>query len=170
MKNKLTQKMLKEILRYDPDSGLFYWKVSLNKKIKRDEVAGCLHSSGYIYIAIYKKLYLAHRLAYIYMTGKWPIKQIDHINGNRSDNRFINLRDSSNSENHQNRKNTAILMGAHWVAKEKKYVSSITVNYHKIHLGTFSTAKDAHMAYCKAKKKYHLFNQTTRGENNGQSN
>ena len=92
---KLTQSRLKEVLAYDPYSGKFTWKVSLNTKIRAGSAAGCLSPEGYIRITIGGKKYKAHRLAWFYVYGYFPENQVVHLNGARSDNRISNLREGS---------------------------------------------------------------------------
>lgn len=99
---ELTQEFLKEWLSYDPETGIFYW-LPRPHSYRRTYVAGCDNGNGYVIIRFKWQLYLAHRLAFFYMTGLWPKEQIDHINGKRYDNRWVNLREASPSENGTNR-------------------------------------------------------------------
>lgn len=92
MKNKLTQKRLKKLLYYNPDTGIFTWKINSRRSLK-DAPAGNLHPSGYIRIGIDSKEYRAHRLAFLYMEGYIPENDVDHINRVRDDNRWKNLRE-----------------------------------------------------------------------------
>jgi hypothetical protein len=93
-KNKLTQEKLREVLNYEPTTGIFKWKISSNRLIKTGDIAGCVNNkSGYWQIKINRKIYPAHRLAIFYMTGKFPANLVIHINGKRDDNRFINLKE-----------------------------------------------------------------------------
>lgn len=98
----LTQSILKDKLDYNPDSGLFYW-LPRPRSTRKNPIAGCRMLNGYITIRVNKKAYLAHRLAFLFMEGSFPEQQVDHINRDRSDNRWCNLRKSSPSENNQNR-------------------------------------------------------------------
>ena len=82
-KNDLSQEYIKSILIYNPETGLFTWVHRNSKKVGR------MTNSGYIQIGINCRLYMAHRLAYLYMIGKWPEYDIDHINMNKSDNRWL---------------------------------------------------------------------------------
>lgn len=97
----LTQARLKELLRYDPDTGNFTWLVRVGGIVTVGNRAGTAQK-GYIRIGLASKGYQAHRLAYLYMTGAWPNAQIDHVNGVRSDNRWQNLREATHSENQCN--------------------------------------------------------------------
>lgn len=101
----LTHSELKERLRYDAKTGNFYWiKPPKRSPVKVGDIAGSIHTKGYIQITIGGARYLAHRLAWFFEYGMWPSNQIDHINGNRSDNSIVNLRDVSNAENGRNAK------------------------------------------------------------------
>ena len=88
----ITQERLRELLFYDEDTGDFTWKEDRNPKAQEGDVAGCLKMSGYVEIKIEGTLYYAHRLAFLYVDGSFPIKQTDHKNGEKSDNRWCNLR------------------------------------------------------------------------------
>ncbi len=93
---ELTQKRLKELLHYDPDSGVFTWKVNRGGIAKAEVVAGCIGSHKYILINVDRKRYLAHRLAFLYMENHFPVNQVEHINRIKSDNCWGNLRHSTN--------------------------------------------------------------------------
>lgn len=92
---ELTAGRLKELLTYDPETGVFIWRGWRSGSAVAGSVAGSLHSDGYVCIKIGRCLYRAHRLAFLYMTGSRPIGQVDHINMNRADNRWCNLRETS---------------------------------------------------------------------------
>lgn len=94
----ITQNALKELLHYDPKTGFFFWRKSGKK-------AGCLDKSNlYVKIRVNYHIYYAHRLVFLYMNGNFPSHQVDHINGNRSDNRYKNLRYANNCINQKNMK------------------------------------------------------------------
>jgi len=101
----LTQKRLKELLRYNPETGHFTWLVSTAWRIKVGDVAGSVSTcSGkkYIETNVDGERYRLHRLVFLYMTGEMPHNHVDHINGNGLDNRWINLRQVTLRENHRN--------------------------------------------------------------------
>ena len=147
----MTQDEVKDLLHYDPITGIF------TNKIRRSgacagKKAGSLNNKGYALIWINKKNYAAHRLAWFYVYGVWPTFEIDHINMVRHDNRICNLRSVSRQENQHNKKSTK---GYHYVEKSNKWTAAITLNTKRIYLGTYDSESDAHQAYLDAKKIYH---------------
>jgi hypothetical protein len=123
--------------------------------------AGFTDKNGYIAISFRGKHLLAHRLAFLFQTGVLPEHQLDHINGDRADNRWSNLRPATNAENSQNRKKTtqatSQYIGVSWHKRMKKWQSEIRVNGKQIYLGSFSNEHDAALAYNTAKQNLHLF-------------
>jgi|ERR1700755_1044893 len=158
--NGVTQELLKERLIYSPNSGKFYWKVDRGV-MKAGEEAGCkLH--GYLIIGIGGSQIPAHRLAWLYMMGSFPDGMIDHINGDRQDNRWINLRAADASINQQNLrrpkgKKTGFLGVWQRNRKSGRFQAEIRdpKTMKKIRLGAFATAEEAHQAYLSAKRKLH---------------
>ena len=155
----LTQARLKELLHYDPETGLFTYLIRRGS-YRAGTVAGCRHNQGYWQIMVDRKLYLAHRLAVFYMTGAWPEADVDHMNGDRSDTRWVNLRCASRQTNMHNwggipAHNTSGLLGASWDKKKQCWRSFLTLNNKYVHLGYHPTAEAAHTAYLKAKDKLH---------------
>jgi hypothetical protein len=151
---------LSRILQYDPETGKFVWNVS-RPKVKIGCAAGYVHGRGYIHIEIMGKSYAAHRLAWLYMTGKMPANQIDHINRNKSDNRFANLREATHGQNRANSKtcNRHGLKGIRrlpWMKDgDRCWQAQITHNKKVHYLGCFYTKEEAHSAYCDAAKRMH---------------
>jgi hypothetical protein len=148
----LDAKRLREVLDYDPQTGAFTWKQNVARNVKAAQSAGNDQGTGgYLRIRIDKRLYAAHRLAWLFMTGVWPTNQIDHINQNRRDNRFVNLRDcprQANSHNRRPAQPTQTCAG--------KWRIGITAFGKHIHLGTFATKSEAEAAYAAAKATLHL--------------
>jgi len=155
----LTQEELKETLDYDPESGIFRWKVAKGLRVKVGDIAGTLHPNGYRYIKINGKRYLEHRLAWLYVHGEWPEDMIDHINGIKDDNRIENLRESTRSENGMNRSkqinNTSGYKGVTWNKAAQKWHTQIMINNKQKYLGYFDSPEEAYAAYCKAAEELH---------------
>jgi hypothetical protein len=156
----LTQEFLKKLFYYDPKTGFFTRLIEQGKRGRVGDIAGSPNNFGHIQIKINRVLYKAHRLAWLYVYGKWPKNSIDHINGVPSDNRIINLRDVSHMHNMQNirrlnKTNTSGFMGVHWYKQQHKWGASITANYKRIFLGLFETPEQAYNKYIEAKRKYH---------------
>ena len=101
----LTVDRLKEVLAYNPDTGIFIWQEAIAVCIEVGTVAGCYDADGYILIRVFNKMYKAHRLAFAFMTDTFLDAEldVDHINRNPSDNRWINLRAATRSQNQQNK-------------------------------------------------------------------
>lgn len=160
IKRVLTADQVRELFNYDHETGLLYWKIKPRCWHQDSLVAGNKDISGYVRILIRNTKYKAHRLVWLFVTGKWPDKEIDHINGEKNDNRFCNLREASKSINAQNMKvarihNKSGLIGAHWDEKMNCYRPSIRTLGKKYRLGSFETAEEAHQAYLKAKRELH---------------
>lgn len=157
----LTAERLRELLDYDPETGVFRWKVRTSNRIKVGDVAGCARiNREYVKIKIvgHKIGFYAHRLAWLYVYGEWPSGDVDHINGKKGDNSISNLRLADRSKNMQNlkiaNKNSRTgLLGVH--IDKKKFGASITLNYKRIYIGNFDTAEEAHQAYLEAKRRLH---------------
>jgi HNH endonuclease/AP2 domain len=148
----LSQDKLKEILDYDPSTGIFIWKISASPRSAIGSAAGFVHHTGYHLIKINKKQYPAHRLAWVYMYGSFPVDYIDHINGNKTDNRIVNLRNATNRENQQNQKRhrDGKKAGVYFDTRRKKWIAIIQINRKRIYIGSFPTESDAHPAYLEA--------------------
>lgn len=136
-----------DYISYDKDSGGFVWKKSPSSFVKAGSPAGCLDPQGYRYIGLNGHHYLAHRVAWFLTYGEWPKDQIDHINGNKSDNRICNLRDVGQIDNGRNQKmpvtNTSGVVGIVWLSKRQKWAARIKVNRVQKTIGIFNTLFDA---------------------------
>ena len=155
---ELTAEYLRSVLHYEPETGIFTWKVSTSRRVKVGDVAGSPDGRGYLQISVRSRLHRAHRLAWLYVYGVWPKDQIDHINRNRPDNRIANLRDVSHKQNGQNASkpsnNTSGYQGLCWYKRDSKWLASITHNYKQIHLGYFTNIEEALSARKAAEKLY----------------
>ena len=148
---------MKQYLSYDPETGHFTWiKLKLFSHLKVGDIAGTL-SDGYILINFNYKKYRAHRLGWLFTYGKWPNNHIDHIDGNRSNNKINNLRDVTPQENLFNIKKVRAGSGYIGVYKRKySWQTRIGLNGKDIHIGYFKTPELASEAYQAAKLKYHV--------------
>jgi len=140
----MDQTYLKSILNYDPETGKFTWAVNKPPRGKAGDIAGYHNGSGYLKISIAGKRYYSHRLAFLWMTGEFPSKVVDHINGNSLDNRWENLRSVTQKENGANTilaKGVRLRFGS-WYAR-----------FANKHIGIFATEQEAITAYKKVKIK-----------------
>ena len=155
---ELTAEKLRSVLHYEPETGIFTWKVRTSTCVKVGDAAGCPGGGGYLLISVQSRLYRAHRLAWLYVYGEWPKDQLDHINRNRSDNRISNLRDVSTKQNQQNAgkrsDNTSGHAGVSWYKRISKWQAKITHNQKDVHLGYFATIEAAIAARKAAEKLY----------------
>lgn len=161
----LTAERLRQVLTYDPATGIFRWAEKLSIRIQKGAVAGYTDPRpgkwhGRVYLRIDTKLYLAHRLAWLYAHGEWPAAQIDHINGNPNDNRLENLRGATHAENARNSRKprnatTSRLKGVSFDKSRGKWMAQIGHDGQHIHLGRHNTEEAAHAAYCAAAEHLH---------------
>ena len=152
----ITQERLKELFNYDPKTGSLTRLISPSNCVQVGDIAGSDKGSGYLQIKIGGRSYMAHRLAWLYVHGKWPLDQIDHINHARGDNRIANLREVSHAENQKNtsmiKNNTSGIMGVRWNKSVNKWRACIKSDGRQIHLGYFDNFSDA----CCARKSAEL--------------
>lgn len=151
----LTQKRLKEVLTYDPSSGVFVWIAPTNQRIRPGSIAGAKHNKGYRAIRIDGDLYLSHRLAWLWMCGEFPSEFIDHANCDRADNRWVNLRLANPSQNGANMRARKSALKGTWLHRASgKWCAAITVSGRYTHLGLFASREDAHAAYAAAAQEH----------------
>jgi hypothetical protein len=152
----LTQAKLKEILEYNPETGVFTWLIQQRGTARVGSKAGTPCPAGYCQISIKGKRYLAHRLAFLYMTGDFPKNEVDHINRDNTDNSWKNLRNATRSQNEANTRlfktNKSGYRGVSWDKHNKCWKASGKINNKSKHIGCFSTVKKAHLAACKWRK------------------
>ena len=168
-KADLTAERLREILHYDPDTGVFTWlnnNAGRGRVIKAGEPAGTSGGHKYVRIGFFGYRNYAHRLAWLYVYGEFPKHNIDHVNGNGLDNRIANLRNATQGENTQNASirsdNKSGFTGVHFHAKTGKWVSSIRANKCSHYIGIYPTKELAYEAYLAEKEKLHTFNPRPR--------
>lgn len=161
----ISPEQVREIFAYDPIVGIVLWRSPKANCVKIGDRAGNRRQDGYRSIEVGGKAYFEHRLIWAHVHGEWPLKHIDHINGDRSDNRLSNLREASVQENAQNRKRRSDnKSGFAGVSRHKdgKWVSSITVAQTSKYLGIFKTPEEARDAYLQAKATFHTFQPVPR--------
>lgn len=156
----VTHEQLCAMLHYNPENGVFTWRVSPRPGIQVGDVAGSLTEKGYLRISIKRRPYRAHRLAWFYVHGVWPSQDVDHWNHARADNRIKNLRDIGNALNQQNRGGASAnnKLGVLGVSKDKRrsgFRADIRLNKRLHYLGTFSSIEEASAAYQAAKAGMH---------------
>ena len=151
--DNLTCAYLRSILDYDSEAGVFRWKVKKGERGVIGSIAGTLNR-GYVRIAIDRRIYAAHRLAWLWVTGEWPSDQLDHIDMCKSNNRWANLRSASNSQNRINsgvqKNNKSGFRGVFWNKKLQCWRVQISKDSKKRHVGSFATLSEAGKAYCSA--------------------
>lgn len=155
----ITAEELRRVLDYDQDTGIFRWLISAGSRAKIGQIAGCRRSDGYWYIGVQGRFYLAHRLIWLYVRGKWPVDDIDHINMDRGDNRIANLREATRSQNMANsklRRDSACgLKGVSFHKQHNRWRAQVRKDGRVHHLGYFNTAEEARAAREAAAQKYH---------------
>lgn len=150
---EVTASVARDLLDYEPRTGGFTRRSTGRR-------ADTKHNAGYLCVSVCGRLYLSHRLAWLYVHGEWPADQIDHINGDRADNRINNLRECTNAQNCQNvraHRDGCGLLGASLEKRSGRWQSGIGVGGKRFHLGYFATKEEAHAAYLEAKQNLHCF-------------
>lgn len=157
----LTPQRLRELLDYDPATGVFTWRMNSPRGgwMRAGKVAGTPHSQGYVFIRFDCQYYFAHRLAWFWLHGCWPEFHIDHVDGNRANNAAQNLRDVTQTVNMQNikrapRNSSNGILGASPHGKSG-FCARIRIQGKTRYLGTFGSAEEAHQAYLRAKRELH---------------
>lgn len=147
---RLTQERIKELLHYDPETGVFTWLVDRRYAVKAGQRAGYLSASGYRQLKVDDCLCLEHRLAFLYMLGRIPPEQVDHINQVKSDNRWCNLREASHGQNVANRGYTRRKNQLPRGVKPtygNRFEAWLNVKGKRRYLGSYDTAEQASEAY-----------------------
>lgn len=155
----LSADCIRSVLTFDREIGIFRWRES-RSHVRGGDLAGCRQTSGYISIQIDGHRYMAHRLAWIYVSGQWSVKEIDHIDGNKANNAFSNLREATRAENNRNTSSK----GYTFVKKLKKFRAQIVFNRQHYELGLFEREEDARAAYVAGSRRlFGEFSGTHRG-------
>lgn len=153
----LTAQRLRSLLDYDAASGALTNKV--HRGVARAGAqAGALHKDGCIVVRVDRRLYKAHRLAWLYAHGRWPTGEIDHIDGNRQNNSLCNLRDVARRVNQENVRtarsdNASGVLGVN--KRGGSYRARIRLGGRYVVLGSFPTVDQAHAVYVAAKRQWH---------------
>lgn len=160
----LTYERAHQLLEYNQDTGKLIWKKRNSLPFdwtNAGKEAGFLDpkNRNRVSVRVDKKLYLSHRVIWLMVTGSWPAMDIDHKNGDASDNRFSNLRLATVTQNNRNtglQKNSGTgYKGVHFFKATGRYQAHITVNRKRKHLGYYETPEEAYAAYCKASADFH---------------
>jgi len=145
-RNSLTAERLRELLIYRPDTGFFHWRVNRGGA-KQGDIAGSVSSHGYRRLCIDCIEYRAARIAWLYMHGTWPTKEIDHADRQKTNNVFSNLREVTHKKNLENRgiprNNQSGILGVIWLPKKRLWSARIKHNGKTIYLGAFKKIHDA---------------------------
>lgn len=156
----VTAARLRELLHYDPDTGHVRWVLPQSNRVRPGEIAGCKTRLGYYRVSIENRDYLLHRVAWAMHCGEWPRGVIDHIDGDKTNNRAANLRDVSVAVNMQNRRTATSgtasgILGATWHKPSRSWQARVKTGGKTTSLGYFKTPEEAHEAYVAAKRKLH---------------
>lgn len=159
-KRSISQEKLRELLDYDSCTGIFTWRLNLGARAVFGGIPGTVDRGGYLKITVNRQAFMAHRLAWIYVYGgDISTSEIDHINGDRLDNRIENLRLANRNENSWNQKikasNTSGVKGVSWDKPAKKWRAQCMLNGVKYFLGRFNSISDAEMAVISFREKFH---------------
>lgn len=177
MKKVVTPSILREFLRYEPETGKLFWRERGIEHFRETEGRAAsnicsvwnsryagreafkANNSGYKHGRVFNIPIVAHRAIWAIMTGEWPAAEIDHINGIRNDNRWCNLRSATRCQNSYNKalssRNSSGIKGVHWHTRDKRWNARIRADGKEIHLGSFMTPADAQSAYDKASAELH---------------
>lgn len=163
----LTAERARDIFNYDAGSGDLTWKVERRAGkgsnvvcCRPGDLVGCIGPWGYRVFSFEGSGYRAHRVIWLIVHGEWPAKHLDHVNGDRADNRLVNLRECGDLQNARNRgkhpRNTSGFKGVSWDSNRGKWIAQIRIGGKRNkYLGRFDSAVEAHAAYCVAAAQYH---------------
>lgn len=155
---QITSDRLKEIVSYEPETGIFRWRARASNRVKVGSPAGTV-KNGYRYIRIDGHAYRASRLAWLYVTGEWPTGEIDHADTDRLNDRWANLREATSAQNKHStglrRDNTSGVKGVHFEAGRNRWRARIRIGRRNVALGYFQTKEQAAAAYQAAASKFH---------------
>ena len=150
----LDQATLKQELHYCPDTGAFTRKRT-GGGVRAGAPAGGRDAHGHMTVSVFGKRYRAARLAFLYITGAWPQEDVDHINGDRADDRWSNLRAATRVQNLANTRARSGMKGACWVSSKNRWKAQIRAGGKNRHIGYFDTEAEANAAYAAAAQEAH---------------
>lgn len=154
-----TREQAAEVLDYDPETGVFTWKVFRGNTARSGSVAGKVCKDGYLRFRLFGFTYLAHRVAWLMHAGEWPPIYIDHIDGNRANNRISNLRCADESENRQNSRIDKLpgsgFHGVYFDKRSKKWQVLVAANRRRYWLGQYADIEEAKRVRMEAKRMLH---------------
>lgn len=158
-KEPFTYEDAQHFLNYDPDTGVFTWRFA-RRGARGRKIAGCTHKTlGYITLSVTRHRVYGHRLAWLMHYGAWPAKEIDHIDGNPSNNAISNLRLATSQQNKWNagrcKHNKSGFKGVYWHKKRQRWYTTLRVGAKRIQRGYFRTPEEAYALYCKDVKRHH---------------
>jgi len=151
---------LHELFIYDPETGVWTWRIR-HCTARPGAIAGCSRPDGYRVIGIDGSQYLAHRLAVVYMTGEWPLNEVDHIDGDPSNGKWDNLRCVDRTTNSQNQRRPKgkrqpdAMLGASFDKRRGVWRARIIIHKIEHFIGYFASPAEAHAAYLEAKRAHH---------------
>lgn len=157
----LSEPELRRVLSYDEITGLFTWAQNRRGGARAGDEAGTQKAGGYVQIHANGRLYYAHRLAWLFARGAWPVGHIDHIDGNPANNAIANLRDVSAKLNQQNQRRAQAsnlssgLLGVSFDARTGRWLAKISIDNRTKNLGRHANPQLAHQAYLAAKRTLH---------------
>lgn len=161
-KLEITAAFLQHMLRYDDKTGALWWRHDGwgERPHKANTRAERIGSNGYLRVTVRGRHIAAHRVAWAVVTGRFPVGQIDHVNGCKSDNRMSNMRDVDATTNSENKRvaysnNKSGLLGASFDKKTGRYMARVYVDGKRHYVGQFDTPEEAHLAYVAAKRELH---------------
>lgn len=147
-KNLITAEEARQLFSYNPETGDLVWRVSPNNRVPVGHVVRAKDGGGYYHVKVRGIIYKAHRVAWLIVTGRWPVNLLDHINRDRADNRLSNLREATYTQNQYNRSQPFV--GVTYRRNRNAYVARITVDGVRKYLGYFKTKQEAEEVYSQA--------------------
>lgn len=165
-KTDLSAERLRELLDYNPNTGVFVWKKPTSNRVRVGTVAGTPTVKGYWHISVDKQMFYAHQLAWIHVHGSMPRGGLDHRDGDGRNNAIANLREATYLENGQNQKlrntNKSGCTGVSWHSQRMRWTANIWSKGKRYFLGCFDSVQEAANAYAKAKEEMHTFQPVLR--------